>query len=206
MIQFFIALSLLISLALGSAPDLGQGSSKERQDRAVPPNDNLVIAVANGFQKGAWSKTDKCPEGLYAGGFSLRIEPPQGTMRDDTSLNGIRLYCIDPKSARNLIPTVVSHPGYWGTWTQPQWCSGGVLRSFQLRVSPDQGYSDDTAANNINFKCDGAILRGHGPPWGFWGEWSNECATGGICGIQTRMAERGGDDTALNDVRFYCCP
>ena len=48
----------------------------------------------------------------------------------------------------------------------------------------------------------------NGGPWGSWGTWSDTCDVVGICGIETRVdLERGsGDETALNDVRMYCCP
>ena len=71
-----------------------------------------------------------------------------------------------------------------------------------------QGSGDDTAANNIKFRCtSNPILEGDGTGWGEYGGWSKECRNGGICGIETKMEKRQGkgDDTALNDVRFLCC-
>ena len=75
---------------------------------------------------------------------------------------------------------------------------------------------DDTAANYVKFKC--RCHCGHAyvlvkPPghgfWGTWGAWSDNCPKGsGICGIQTKVEKPRGifrDDTALNDVKFYCC-
>ncbi|CAM4663455.1 unnamed protein product [Leuciscus chuanchicus] len=96
----------------------------------------------------------------------------------------------------------------WGDWTDIQWCPSGYLTAFQLRVESSQGGGDDTAANNIKFTCSGgAVLGGDRTDWGDWGEWSPTCEGKGICGIKTRIeGPQGiGDDTALNDVRMFCC-
>lgn len=80
-----------------------------------------------------------------------------------------------------------------------------------------QGGSDDTAANFSKFKCqdvdvepeyDLAHPPGHGE-WGSYGTWSQSCLlSSAICGIQTKSRSSSrffGDDTAPNDVKFYCC-
>ncbi|NXM44606.1 VMO1 protein, partial [Gymnorhina tibicen] len=44
---------------------------------------------------------------------------------------------------------------------------------------------------------------------GTWGDWSPSCPRSwGVCGIHTRLQppQGVGDDTALNDVKLYCCP
>ena len=102
--------------------------------------------------------------------------------------------------------------------------------SFRLKVQEYAGPDDalrgeDTAANDILFMChsntglssggisrDASMLKlfrtDNGGPWGTWGKWSDACAETGICGIETRVDKKGsaGDETALNDVRMYCCP
>ncbi|CAM4663401.1 unnamed protein product [Leuciscus chuanchicus] len=95
----------------------------------------------------------------------------------------------------------------WGVWGRIKWCPSGYFKSFQLRVESSQGSGDDTAANNINFKCSGGqVLEGDSTDWGDWGNWSPTCEGKGICGIQTRVEppQGRGDDTALNDVRMFC--
>ncbi|XP_060560877.1 vitelline membrane outer layer protein 1-like [Ruditapes philippinarum] len=91
------------------------------------------------------------------------------------------------------------------------------LKEFALQVEDDRHGGDDTAANYIKFKCGRMDSErptfeleqapGHGF-WGTMGGWSKACPTNSsICGIQTRVEDdqHGGDDTALNDVKFFCC-
>ncbi|KAL2084427.1 hypothetical protein ACEWY4_019945 [Coilia grayii] len=166
-----------------------------------------MLTVQNGEQFGNWTWPEMCPPDYFAVGFSLRVESMQYGL-DDTALNGIRLIC-SKSDDRSFLYTVESHTGYFGEWTDVQYCPKGHLISFQLRVEPHQGmFGDDTAANNIRFRCSSfPILEGAGQSWGEYGLWSEECSEGAICGIETRMEEDQGalDDSALNDVRFHCC-
>ncbi|KAJ8354469.1 hypothetical protein SKAU_G00220360 [Synaphobranchus kaupii] len=170
-------------------------------------NYQSYLTVPNGEQFGNWTWPEMCPEGFYAEGFSLRVEPKQYAL-DDTALNGIRLYCSKPND-RTFLYSVESHIGYYGDWSDPQWCPSGVLNSFQLRVEPHRGlFGDDTAANNIRFRCtSNPTLEGPGMDWGEYGHWSRTCSGTGICGIETKMEpyQDGLDDSSLNDVRFHCC-
>ncbi|OCT90767.1 vitelline membrane outer layer protein 1-like isoform X1 [Xenopus laevis] len=163
------------------------------------------ISVLNGGKWGIWGRDEKCPTGYVAKGFSVKVEPPQ-VSGDDTALNGIRLHCFPFQSTVKEY-TVTSTEGPFGTWSRPTWCLCGNLTAFSLRVEPPQKHGDDTAANNIMFKCsDDRELEGSGLSWGSYGPWSQYCYYG-ICGIQTKVEEKqwGGDDTALNDVQFLCC-
>ncbi|XP_061485583.1 vitelline membrane outer layer protein 1-like [Rhineura floridana] len=162
-----------------------------------------VLTVPNGARWGIWGETEFCPKG-HANGFQLKVEPhrPNLILKDETSLNGIRLYCTDDTQIESSV-------GMWGDWTKAEVCPEGNLISFSLRVQAEQGLLfDDKGGDNIRFACEhGAVLTGHSNDWGTFGPWSPPCPQGAICGIQTKVEppQGQGDDTALNDVRFYCC-
>ncbi|XP_004433250.1 PREDICTED: vitelline membrane outer layer protein 1 homolog [Ceratotherium simum simum] len=166
-----------------------------------------VIKVTNGGPWGDWAQSEMCPVGFFASGFSLKVEPPQDLFGDNTALNGIRLHCKRGNSKGNT-HVVESESGRWGAWSKPLWCpGGGFLVAFSLRVEAPQDLGDDTAANNVRFRCSkGAVLAGRGLAWGDYGAWSNACPKG-VCGLQTKIEPPRNilDDTALNDVRFFCC-
>ncbi|XP_027628981.1 vitelline membrane outer layer protein 1 homolog isoform X2 [Tupaia chinensis] len=138
---------------------------------------------------------------------SCQVEPPQGIQGDDTALNGIQLHCTRGDAEHNT-HVVESQSGRWGPWSEPLWClGGGFLVAFSLRVEAPVTPGDNTAANNVRFRCsDGKELEGPGLSWGEFGEWSGACRKG-VCGLQTKVEPPRGlrDDTALNDVRFFCC-
>ncbi|XP_078524506.1 vitelline membrane outer layer protein 1 homolog [Lissotriton helveticus] len=182
------------------------GGGKVQSDRMVNREYKSILTVPNGGRWGEWQKPEMCPEGYFAYGFSLKVQKPQGKLRDDTALNGIRLHCSQDSSAKK-IQDVQSGAGRLGSWTTPVWCPRGFLTAFSLRVESSQGIGDDTAANNIKFRCtEGHVVEGQGLSWGNYGPWSDNCSKA-ICGLETQMeSERGlSDDTGLNDVRFYCC-
>lgn len=77
---------------------------------------------------------------------------------------------------------------------------------------------DDTTANAIKFTCGSLdssftylleIPQTGSITWGTYGGFSESCGQGdAVCGIQTKVEGDQGsfsDDTALNDVRLYCC-
>ncbi|XP_007520974.1 vitelline membrane outer layer protein 1 homolog [Erinaceus europaeus] len=165
------------------------------------------VEVANGGPWGDWAWPQMCPEGFFASGFSLKVEPPQGTLLDDTALNGIRLHC-SRRTAECNTHQVESQAGSWGAWSQLQWCpDGSFLVAFSLCVEAPGAFGDNTAANNVRFRCsDGSELQGAGLLWGDFGDWSEPCPKG-ACGLQTKVQTPRGllDDTALNDVRLLCC-
>ncbi|KAK2827581.1 hypothetical protein Q7C36_018507 [Tachysurus vachellii] len=205
-----VCCTLIVFLALFGCHVKG----KRAQRTADRPFKSLLI-VDNGQRWGTWGLKEMCPMGYYAAGFSLKVAGYWESLLigDNTALNGIRLHCVNSLKGSGPYTdyaTVQSDTGSWGKWTDIQWCNSGMLKSFQLRVEPYQGTAwDDTAANNIKFKCseNDAEIKGAGMSWGDWGSWSDSCTGTGICGIQTMVEEpKGvGDDTALNDVRLYCC-
>ncbi|XP_069505881.1 vitelline membrane outer layer protein 1-like [Ambystoma mexicanum] len=163
------------------------------------------VSVPNGGPWGAWSEILLCEKGLYARGFAIKVESPQG-YADDTSLNGLQLVCATPTyNYMNSVSYEVVRAGVWGPIS---WCPGGVMISFSLRVQPYQGaVTDDTAANNIRFYCsDEAIIEGCGGNLGSYGGFSASCMKG-MCGLQVRieLPQPIVDDTGMNDVRIFCC-
>ncbi|PKK18152.1 vitelline membrane outer layer protein 1 homolog [Columba livia] len=179
----------VLLLLAGLAGAAGKGPQWDLGGR-----DALVITVSNGGPWGDWAWPEMCPKGFYASGVSFKVEAPQGVMKDDTALNGIRLHCSRDGAA-----------------TQPSRRVAGRLVGFALRVQPphDELLSDEVAATSARFICsDGRLLEGPGSAWGQWGSWSPQCPRA-VGGIQTRQDPAWGlkrDDTALNDLRLFCCP
>uniref|UniRef100_A0A8C1N6M7 Vitelline membrane outer layer 1 homolog a n=1 Tax=Cyprinus carpio TaxID=7962 RepID=A0A8C1N6M7_CYPCA len=200
----FMMFSLLVITGLQVSVE----SAGIRSERSIDRYYRSELTVPNGGGWGSWGQREMCPAGTYAAGFSLRVEDPiQG---DDTALNGIRLHCVASKGSSDSYrdySSVQSDVGSWGRWTDIKWCPSGFLTAFQLRVERSQGDGDDTAANNILFRCSQGTLHGDGTNWGDWGTWSQTCEGKGICGLKTRIEvpQGRGDDTSLNDVIMYCC-
>ncbi|XP_057228495.1 vitelline membrane outer layer protein 1-like [Malurus melanocephalus] len=171
------------------------------QASGAPPYDS-VLTVPNGGPWGSWGQMQFCPSG-YAKGFELKVQPYQGfwLFGDDTALNGVRLLCTDGT-------VIESSVGCWGNWTEAQVCPSNKLVSFSLRVERWQYLSDNTAVNNVRFTCsNGTQLEGWGLAGGHYGPWSGNCTSGAICGLQTKVQQpqRKWDNTALNDMRVFCC-
>ncbi|XP_059381393.1 vitelline membrane outer layer protein 1-like [Carassius carassius] len=178
-------------------------------ERRVSRDCTSELTVPNGMKWGSWGYIDICPNGTYAAGFSLKVDEP--SYGDNKGLTGIRLHCISLsnvlKGSFEDYTSVQSEVASWREWTDIKWCPCGFLTAFQLRVESSQLFGDDTAANNIMFRCTQEYLYGDGTLWGKWGDWSQMCRGKGICGIKTRIEkpQGSGDDTALNDVLMFCC-
>lgn len=151
-----------------------------------------------------------CSRGLYATGYSQRVESRQGS-GDDTALNAVRLYCSSPDGhVTETIETL--NQGPWGDWDSA-YCLSSPERRFlngaTARIEGSQGYGDDTAMNGVKFNCTiaGTAEADNTGPWGNWHNW-NYCPAGSaICGIQTNVAPNRGneDDSALVGMRLFCC-
>nr|XP_022289903.1 vitelline membrane outer layer protein 1 homolog isoform X1 [Crassostrea virginica] len=176
------------------------------------------ILTVKGGDWGSWGEIKYCPEGSFADGYKMQIEPPQG-FGDDTSLNRVSLSCRDAETLEktgNVTP--YSNTRSFGSWGSETSChKGQFLTSFALQVEKPQGAGDDTAANFVKFTCRN---KTEGEPsvlyqqpgagyWGSFGEWSEICPLGSaICGLQQMIEPFHGlwtDDTELNNLKFYCC-
>lgn len=151
---------------------------------------------------GDWGVPEFCPYPHYAIGYNTKIERPQGR-GDDTSLNTIKLICS------NGTP-LYSSSGDWGDWGSDVYCSSGEkLSGFIMKSEPNQGSGDDTAANSLKMYCTNReLFNHHEGPWGRWGKLFTCPANTSICGLRTQVEPKRGkdiDDTALNNVIFYCC-
>lgn len=127
---------------------------------------------------------------------------------DETALNEIELVCNDGN-----VKKIRGAKGFWGTWGTEQTCPDEQpIVGFQIKQESAQGHrADDTGANGVQMIClDGTVLSaGNDAPWGEWSEKHFCPENTAVCGLRVQIeAQQGseGDDTALNNVDFKCCP
>jgi len=155
---------------------------------------------------GDWEDEAICPPQTFVTGFRLKVQPDQGLLLDDTSLNSIELICNGPGVDE---PTrVKSGEGAKGTWGNFRECLAPAKGSgFEMRTEAAPTF-DNTAANNFALYCDGSRMEGTGTTWGDW-RGPLSCPTGtSLCGIRAQHAFQlpsAIDDTALNNVDMACC-
>jgi len=172
----------------------------------------VELTVKNHGPWGSYGKKEFCPKGHFINSYKVRMESKQGN-GDDTSMNAIKAYCDDGKTA------LYSKQSHWGKWkTQVHCPNGEKAAAFQLKVEGKQGSGDDTSANSVKVICradNETSIRGkHGitSDNGHWGKWTDQWATcpayTAFCGMRTKVEGKqgNGDDTALNDIKFTCCP
>ncbi|KAK8401925.1 hypothetical protein O3P69_001200 [Scylla paramamosain] len=185
-----------------------------RNDRAKETHITLALDWAMNW--GTWGPQEFCPEGTFAYAFQIKVEPEDAS--DDTSMNGIQLICRQPvdvghdghpprEGAKEF--SITSNEAKWGDWRGKRVCDEGLLTGLKMKSEEYQGFFiDDTAANDLEMQCNHSTttLNGGGNRWGHYSNWAT-CPVGwAICGLMTRVeAESATDDTALNDVRMYCC-
>uniref|UniRef100_A0A8C8S479 Vitelline membrane outer layer protein 1 homolog n=1 Tax=Pelusios castaneus TaxID=367368 RepID=A0A8C8S479_9SAUR len=166
---------------------------------------NQILTAPSGAPWGVWGPVEMCPEGTYANGFALKLQPHQEEdapkEENKTALNGVRLHCSDGT-------TVQSGVGARGRWLRTRYCPRGYIRAFSLHV---EHAGDRAAATDLRMACsDGEVLARAGDRAGASeGPWGDACISGSVCGLQSRVTEPlgpWGNDAALNDIRFFCCP
>ncbi|CAG2225348.1 Vitelline membrane outer layer protein 1 homolog [Mytilus edulis] len=176
---------------------------------------NKILSVTNGGYFGNWANEEFCRKGHYAVGYRMKIEGPH---TDRSELNVIEIICGSRGSDR-CGDTASSGQQVWGNWTGEALCPAKTfLTSFSLQVEKYNATKDSTGANYVRFRCrsfkdnlfdfDLSFPPGYGK-YGAYGEWSDACpVNSAICGLKTKIQAAQGagfDDTALNDVKFFCC-
>ncbi|KAG2446347.1 hypothetical protein HXX76_000934 [Chlamydomonas incerta] len=195
-----------------------KGSATEAAKNRVPTvqNQASVNAYSVGEAEwGDWGEIQYCHERLTTDsgkskarpilGFRLRIEKYLGTTSDDTALNGLKIKC-------NNGDELDVERGNWGDWqSSTSSCpSGRYITAARIKIESSQGtFTDDTAANSIEFRCnDNTVIRSGSGDYGSWGSWVTCPTNQYICGLQVKMEVAQGtasDDTAMNGLNFYCC-
>ena len=153
---------------------------------------------------GTWGGAEYCKNGVFAKGFTFRAEAGQGR-GDDSGGNAVCLRCGRTD--------VCSKQGKWGAWSEAEMCpKDSFLTGWRQNVEGEQGNGDDTALDNVEYRCrdiesweQTKDLKVEALEWGTWSRWK-ECPEGEfICGIETKVEDPDGDDTALNDIKHQCC-
>ncbi|KAM6317087.1 LOW QUALITY PROTEIN: vitelline membrane outer layer protein 1 homolog [Aegotheles albertisi] len=167
-----------------------------------------VLTVPNG---GLWGRGSRFCCYAYANGFVLKSVEICCWSQGERQLLPASLLGLGVSALHVGSETVRKHKKehvtrvMWDTWTTFQVCPEGYLISFSLRAEKSQREGGDTAANNIQFRSSGeTLLVGGGLLYSSFGPWSKSC---NIHGLQTKLEHPQGlqDDTALNNVKFFCC-
>jgi len=176
------------------------------------------ITPEAGSSWGNWGNSEFCPSGSWAAGFQLKVEDSCGLMCDDTALNGVKLLCVD--SSGFATGEATSFIGGYGHWKNHLKCQphGGYNVSYihdvqfrsehETRIDANSRHVDETAGNNLNGAClGGDTLVGDGESFGIWSHYVRCPTNSAICGLKTQVESSQGmsDDTALNQITFYCC-
>jgi hypothetical protein len=105
--------------------------------------------------------------------------------------------------------TLEVYGGVWGNWKGMAMCPAGYYgNGYQIRVE-DPIDGDDTAMNAVQLNCvnpqgQSKVISSHDGVWGGWKGW-NYCPTGKyLTGVNMRFEDPDGDDTAGNDLGFFC--
>jgi hypothetical protein len=191
-----------------------EGSSSGDTTKACSTRSDFVKMQEIGT--GNWGSyqacTSFCPADSYAYSATLRSEVGQGSLFDDTALNGIQLDCYR-WSDRGYAGSVTSHAGWWGTWgstaNSNPWAIENPFVSAKIKIEGGQGAGDDTSANAVIMVAKNGTSSTPSANTG-WGSWTpvRGCPSGtAICGVNTKMESQqgAGDDTALNGISFACC-
>ncbi|KAK2705287.1 vitelline membrane outer layer protein 1 homolog [Artemia franciscana] len=211
-------LFVLPATELAKVPALHEAPPTIESLKASRANVIQIISVSNAGPWGDWGLWDSCPQGSYANGFRMKVEPQH--VADETSVNSICLECVYADSGL-LANRPCSKEGPWGDWRGPYNCpiignNRSYIVGFALKNQEESLIGDETAINNMQALCrtfDGTsgitMIEGIGNTHGTYTTFSDTCPIGsGVCAILTRVEPDRGifvDDTALNDAQLACC-
>ena len=80
-----------------------------------------------------WGPSEFCPDGSWASGFQLMVEPSCGDICDDTALNSVKLFCSTQDGVSDGF--ITSKKGNFGGWNDPLQCgeSGSFIDGIQFK-------------------------------------------------------------------------
>ena len=190
--------------------------------RKLLDTDAETVTIYEGLW-GDWNPWVHGSPGKYACGAQIRYEWPKEE-KDSTGANGLRMaFCDINDWNQQEIKTI--HDGLWGDWLPLRMCpSGKYITAASVVFTDHKGGNwfygeaktrDDTALNRLRIKC--ATLDGSGTESDVVVNWDNGhfkpwvYATSGkfVKGASVRFQSDqggsewgGGDDTAMNGIKF----
>jgi len=172
---------------------------------------DFIIKSLDILRRGKRGWWQWCPNGTYAAGFQLKVEPISGVI-DKSGVNGIKLFCAVAGS-NSYLPSneITSKVGDFGRWLNVFRCNDGFLTGLSLQVHLAPPGDDSYGATNLRMACSNPatkVLQGDGHDVGFYSPWQTCDARQAICGIHTWVEEARGeftDDTGLVKVHMKCC-
>ena len=143
LIQILIYLFLISPVLLASS--CSAASIEHLSDsKTSRPVYQQIIPTANSH-KGDWGPEAFCPDNTWARGFKLKVEPDQGDLKDDSSLNAVQLECFN--SHDQYVGSAASLVGEKGDWKSDQYCgSESFINGVRFR---SKGVS---IKSNFNFR------------------------------------------------------
>ncbi|CAG2233560.1 unnamed protein product [Mytilus edulis] len=215
---------LIFKLILQNA-SLTVGKYQKREENFIVES-NKKIRLVNLTSVGRMSESQCANVCLQNSDNCCEITYASSTRECKLGQSGCCHTILDDMSGSNLLHTrrkygeytkilFVSNGGVLGEWADEEFCTKG---HYAIGYKMKDESEDNTGANHVKFKCrnfkdsgsdfDLSYPPGYGT-YGSYGEWSDACpVNSAICGIKTKIHPNKGpgvDDTALNDVNFFCC-